>query len=260
MGDVHPRDADDADDDGEPGDLARFASALRATSEQPDPLRRPALLSELCVELLDLSGASITLSDGSGNIRATWWSSDPVAGQLAETQYDLGDGPCHTALLLNAPVLAADLTQSTDARRWPVFAQQAMELGVRAVFSLPLGSEASVIGTLDLYSKRAGLLSRRNLRFGLLAADAITLALLEGHARNQGTQPDATVGSGPHSWLESAETDHTEVHQATGMIMYILDLDAQQALSRLRAHAFSHDQTLSQAARDVIHRRVVLDE
>ncbi|MGW6950206.1 PP2C family protein-serine/threonine phosphatase [Streptomyces xanthophaeus] len=49
-----------------------------------------------------------------------------MAGRLAEAQYTLGDGPCHTALTRRAPVLAGDLTRGLDADRWPVFAQQAV--------------------------------------------------------------------------------------------------------------------------------------
>lgn len=258
MADDRPRGGDQ--DDGAKEDLTRFATALRTAAEQPDPLRRPAVLCGLCAKELDLSGSSITVSDGSDDVRATWWSSDPVAARLAEAQYSLGDGPCRSALSLNAPVLATDLAQGPDARRWPVFAQQAVELGVRAVFSLPLGSAASVIGTLDLYSERAGLLSARKLRFGLLVADAITMALIEAHVQSEETQHESLDRGGFTSWLEGAEADHTEIHQATGVIMYNLGLDAQQALARLRAHAFSHGQGLSEAARDVILRRVVLDE
>ncbi|MEU4728946.1 hypothetical protein [Streptomyces sp. NPDC023588] len=84
----------------------------------------------------------------STDTRTLWWSSDNVARRLTEAQYTLGDGPCLTAVTRVAPVLAADLTQGADAARWPVFAQQAASLGVRAVFSLPLGSSAIAIGTL----------------------------------------------------------------------------------------------------------------
>ncbi|MFH8487755.1 GAF and ANTAR domain-containing protein [Streptomyces longisporoflavus] len=258
MTDERPFTDDQKDDEKE--DVARYAAALQAAAQEPDPLRRPAVLCELCVHELDLSGSSITVSDGSDRVRATWWSSDPVAGRLAETQYNLGDGPCRTALTLNAPVLVADLARGPDARRWPVFAQQAVELGVRAVYSLPLGSAASVIGTLDLYSKRPGLLSERSLRFGLLIADAITLALIEAHVQSREPQHEPPGHRDLTSWLEGAEVDHTEIHQATGVIMYTLELDAQQALARLRAHAFSQGQSLGQVARDVILRRVVLDE
>jgi hypothetical protein len=111
-------------------------------------------------------------------LRAMWCASDSTAARLAEAQYTLGEGPCQSALALVTPVLAADLTQGTDVRRWPVFAQQALQLGVRAVFSRPLGARAQAIGTLDLYRATGGGLSERHLRFALMVRDAITFAVL----------------------------------------------------------------------------------
>ncbi|MFF5449434.1 ANTAR domain-containing protein [Streptomyces sp. NPDC012888] len=209
----------------------------------------PAMLCRACVDLLDVTGASVSLA-GDQDARALWWSSDEVAGRLAETQYTLDDGPCQSAVALAAPVLAADLTGGPDARRWPVFAQQAVELGVRAVFSLPLGGSGLAIGTLDLYRDSPGPLSERDQSFAFPAADAITTALLALQAQEE---PD---GGQPASWLDKAETDHEEVHQATGMIMVHLGVDPQQALARLRAHAFAHGRTVSEAALDVIAGRI----
>ncbi|MGW7064700.1 GAF and ANTAR domain-containing protein [Streptomyces sp. NPDC054904] len=237
---------------------------------RPDPVHRslrtplteaansadaPAALSRACVELMDVTGASVSLGGDNPDIRTLWWSSDDVAGRLAEAQYTLGDGPCHSALSLGAPVLAADLTRGPDAARWPIFAQQAVRLGVRAVFSLPLGHSALPIGTLDLYRDRTGPLSERDRSFAFPAADAITTALLALHAQDPGSTLDGEGGVGG-SWLEGAESDHEEVHQATGMIMVHLGVDPHHALARLRAHAFSHEQTVTEAAFDVIAGRI----
>ncbi|MFF0739518.1 ANTAR domain-containing protein [Streptomyces sp. NPDC004111] len=232
----------------------RLVEALSEAVTDTDPQRSLARLCRACVELLDVSGASISLSGGE-QARTTWWSSDEVAGRLAESQYSLGDGPCQRAVALAAPVLASDLSQGQDARRWPAFAQEAVALGVRAVYSLPLGSEAVVIGTLDLYREESGLLEGGELRHGLMASDAITYALLHFHSLLGGGGPGEVA-----SWLEGAEEGHDEVHQATGMLMYLLRLDPQQALARLRAHAYVHGQSVSAAARDVIERKVSFDE
>ncbi|MGR4880323.1 GAF and ANTAR domain-containing protein [Streptomyces sp. LARHCF249] len=209
----------------------------------------PAALCRACLDLMDVTGASVSLTGEDPDARALWWSSDDVAGRLAEAQYTLGDGPCLTAVTLVAPVLAADLTGGADAARWPVFAQQAVELGVRAVFSLPLGSSALAIGTLDLYRDSAGPLSERDRSFAFPAADAITTALLALQAQDTGQGP-------ADSWLDEAETDHEEVHQATGMIMVHLGVDPHHALARLRAHAFARGQTVTEAAFDVIAGRI----
>ncbi|WP_260614101.1 ANTAR domain-containing protein [Streptomyces sp. WAC07061] len=231
--------------------LKRLSRVLAQSLAGTAGIDTPAALCRACVDILDVTGASVSLS-GDSDAQTLWWSSDPVAGRLAEAQYTLGDGPCRSALALAAPVLAADLTRGIDARRWPVFAQQAVELGVRAVFSIPLAAAGLAVGSLDLYRDRPGPLSERDRSFAFPAADAITTALLalEAHA------PPGEEGT----WLDAAESDHEEVHQATGMIMVCLELNPQQALARLRAHAFARGQSVTEAAREVLAGRVRFDD
>ncbi|MGW4561915.1 GAF and ANTAR domain-containing protein [Streptomyces sp. NPDC004561] len=186
-------------------------------------------------------------------MRPTWCASDQTAARLAEVQYTLGAGPCQSALDRAAPVLAVDLTQGPDARRWPVFAHQAVELGVKAVFSLPLGVGASAIGTLDLYREVAGALADRDLRTALWVRDAMTFTLLNLHTADEHQRAGE---GGVVSWMDAAEADHTEVYQAVGMIMVQLRVDSEQALDRLRARAFAEGRTVDQVARDVTARRL----
>ncbi|GAB3677778.1 GAF and ANTAR domain-containing protein [Streptomyces sparsus] len=234
-----------------PKDIPDFPQALADAVMGPGIEQVPEQLCGACVELMDISGASISLYGGGDAPRTLWWSSNAVAGRLAELQYTLGDGPCHRALTLAAPVLAADLTQGPDAVRWPVYAHQAVELGVRAVFSLPLGSEAVAIGTLDLYRQDPGPLSEQDVAYAFPAADAIAYALLVLEAGSTAVDPERM-----YSWLGSAETNHDEVHQASGILMIKLDLSAENAMARLRARAFAHGQTITEAAEDVIRGRV----
>ncbi|MER7661524.1 GAF and ANTAR domain-containing protein [Streptomyces sp. NPDC096193] len=226
--------------------MRRLAHVLGDAVAEGEGDHVPARLCSACVDLLDITGASLSLSGGT-DAQTLWWSSDPVASRLAEAQYTLGDGPCRSALRLVAPVLAADLTQGQDMRRWPVFAGQAVDLGVRAVFSLPLGSTAVAIGTLDLYRDRPGPLSEQDLAFAHPVAEAIAGALLALQ-----TASAATDAPGMASWLDAAESDHEEVHHATGMLMIHLNLEPQQALARLRAHAFGAGKNVTDVARDVV--------
>ncbi|WP_369240840.1 GAF and ANTAR domain-containing protein [Streptomyces sp. R21] len=211
----------------------------------------PEALVRACVGLLPVTGASVSLSGG-GVMRATWYASDDTAGQLAEAQYSLGDGPCQSALELCAPVLAPDLTRGGDARRWPVFAHQAVGLGVRAMFSLPLGVGGLAIGTLDLYRDTAGFLSGRDLRIALLMRDAVTFAVLNLQAAYDAAERSG--GDAVASWVEALQVNHTEVHQAVGMVMVQLDVDPQQALDHMRARAFTQGRSVSQVAHDVVVR------
>jgi hypothetical protein len=151
-------------------------------------------------------------------------------------------------------VLAADLTGGPDVRRWPMFAHQATGMGVRAVFSLPLGVGGTAIGTLDLYRDRPGPLSRGDLRIALWARDAVTLAVMN---LQPGPEQDERRGEeGVASWVEASEATHKEVYQAIGMVMVQLGVDPEQALDRMRARAFAQSRTVSQVARDVVARRL----
>ena len=65
---------------------------------------------------------------------------------------------------------------------------------------------------------------------------------------------DLTSGPDPRHWPVFAQ-QAVELHVATGMIMVHLGVDPQQALARLRAHAFAHGRTVTEAALDVIDGR-----
>jgi hypothetical protein len=187
-------------------------------------------------------------------------ASDEAAARVAQAQATLGDGPGRCAAAVGAPVFASDLTRGADARRWPVFAQQAVEAGVRAVYSLPLGADAVCVGTLDLYRDTPGKLTGRALHTAHLVAGAMTMALLSGpRGSRSGAGGEEPWGTGDESWASGLSTDHDEVHQAVGMIMVQLGVTADDALARLRAHAFAHGRTADDVARDVVTHRTRLD-
>ncbi|MFS4091346.1 GAF and ANTAR domain-containing protein [Streptomyces sp. AF1A] len=224
-----------------------------AARDVGDPRQVPVALCAACARLLPVTGASVSISGGTG-VRVTWCASDRVAARLAELQYTVGDGPCQTALDRGAPVIAVDLAQGRDARRWPIFAHEAVALGVRAVFSLPLGVHGAAIGTLDLYSDRAGGLADPDLRTALWVRDAVTCALMSlPTAGRDGAGQDAEDDE-VASWVTASEADHTEVYQAVGMVMVQLGADPEEALDRLRARAFADGRTVTQVAREVLAR------
>ena len=74
-----------------------------------------------------------------------------VAKVLDEVQYKLGDGPCLAAIRHRG--LEHVSTASDD--RWPEFASAAVDEGVLAAMSIPLGNDEAVVGALNLYSESA---------------------------------------------------------------------------------------------------------
>ncbi|GGW42771.1 GAF and ANTAR domain-containing protein [Streptomyces caelestis] len=255
---VRPRDDPRDAPGGDPGprrtggdldlDGIRAADAIVRGVRGVEPGEVPGRLCEVAVELLPVVGASVSLRSEGMPVQLS--ASSAQAARLAQIQATLGDGPCQSALHDAAPVLACDLTTGRDAGRWPVFAQQATEAGVRAVYAMPLGSDSVCVGTLDLYRDRPGGLTDRQLHVARLVAGVMTVALM---ALPRGAEAEPRD---EEPWLSGLAADHDEVYQAVGMIMAQLGVDADDALARLRADAFARGCTALDAAREVIaHRR-----
>ncbi|WP_416968052.1 GAF and ANTAR domain-containing protein [Streptomyces sp. 4F14] len=240
-----------AEDDGNAEDglhveRARVTHELIAGVQGLPASQVPEALCRACVALLPVaSGLSVSVLGDSTDIGVVLCASDDVAARLAEIQYTLGEGPGMEAVRLRAPVFAADLTSPPATRRWPLFSVQAAKAGAEAAFSLPLADGSGTLGTLDLYRETSGSLSDAHVRTALLVADAVALAVLAlDHAS---ADPEGVV-----TWLAGAETDREEVHQATGMMMVRLGVNAEEALLRLRARTFSEGRTATEVARGII--------
>ncbi|MFC9363345.1 ANTAR domain-containing protein, partial [Rhodococcus sp. NPDC057014] len=81
-------------------------------------------------------------------------------------------------------------------------------------------------------------------------ADLITLVLLTKTDRAQPADQD---------WIRRTGSYH-DVHVATGMLAARHDISLAEAFTRLRAHAFVRGHTAVDLARDVIARRIDINE
>jgi hypothetical protein len=216
-----------------------LAAAAVPRSEQPLQICR------LCVDMVDVSGAGISLVSATSN-RGVVCATDDVAEQVESLQLSLGEGPCVDVATYLGPIMVPDIDSSEDVAvsRWPGFARKAAEVGVRAIFALPLRIGAISLGVLDLYRTRPGGMTDAQLTFALMAADAAALSLLYLGRDGQGAD-DALVG-----------VREAEIHQATGMVSIQLGVPIEEAFLMLRARAFALEQPLDQLARDVVARRI----
>lgn len=204
-----------------------------------------------CVPALGMDGAALWVASDL-NRRLLMHATDRVANVLHEAQFTLGEGPCVQAWTERAMVLAADLGSSDSAARWPVFVPAAVSAGAGAVFAFPLQVGAIRVGALDLYRRRPGPLSEEQLA-DALAFTSVALTLMLRQVR---PDTDETPRLGPSPPFDGLSSGHVEVYQATGVIAAQLDIGLEEALVRLRAHAFAHDVSVSDAARLVVSRRL----
>jgi len=208
---------------------------------------QPRRICGMCVDMLDVSGAGISLITRAGH-RGVVCSTDDRAAKIEDLQVTIGVGPCIDAVNSGAPVLLPDLDASpgVGSDRWPEFFGVIAEVGVRAVFAFPLRIGGIVLGALDLYRDRPGDLSPAHVAAALLAADAAALALLQLHAQREDTFSDDP---------QTGATYRFEIHQATGMVKEQLGVSLEDALLMLRARAFSTGRSVADVAADVVARR-----
>ena len=232
---------------------------LRIARDGTDDHALAGRICQACVDGLDVDGAAMSLLTGSTS-RETLWATDATAELLEDLQFTLNEGACMEAAATGRPVLVADLRDSTETARWPIFAAAvADQTPVGALFALPLQWGAVNLGVLDLCRATPGSLSDVQLRDLLAAADTAALMLL-----GQRTEPDGKGAPGHDGdsggWLDHAFGHRAEIHQATGMVLVQLGVSATDALARLRGYAFVHRRLLLDVARDVVERRLVFTE
>ena len=226
-------------------DQERWAELLAEAAVERDA--QPRRISELCVEMLGVTGAGISMVTKSGN-HGVVCATDEVSAKIEDLQLTLGEGPCIDSVRDGSPVLISDLGAVGDfsGERWPAFLEGAGAAGVRAVFAFPLRIGAINVGAMDLYRDVPGDLAADELPAALMAADAAAHALL-----HLDDTPDATI-----TGTDFGAVYHPQVHQATGMVQVQLGVSTNEAFVRLRARAFATDRSLVDLAGDVVDRRI----
>ena len=193
-----------------------------------------------CVQLLDVDAAGLMLADQRGQLRATAASTENARLlELFELQTDTG--PCVDCFRTGTPVVNVDL--QANEHRWPRFAEAARATGFIAVHALPLRLRTTVIGALNLFCARPGVLSQADVRTGQALADVATIGILAQRSAHQAELLSAQ--------LQHALTSRVIIEQAKGVLAERRQVTVDQAFVLLRDYARAHNLPLSELARDV---------
>lgn len=208
-----------------------------------------ARLCSACVDVLDVTGAGITIMGGdkAGPVCV----SNPRMAALEDMQFTIGEGPCQDAYRSNKPVHAPRLDVSASAR-WPSFVDLARSTGVGAVFAYPLSANGAKIGVLTLYQEEEGEMSATQHADSIAIVEVLTETVLS----LQDAAPSGVLAPD----LEVAVAYRAEIHQASGMVAIQLQIPVAEALLRLRAHAFAEGRPAGEVARDIVARRLRLTD
>ncbi|MFJ8957840.1 GAF and ANTAR domain-containing protein [Lentzea sp. NPDC102401] len=229
--------------------LAKVLAHLAADTAARGIATSSEAACEACVTLIGVTGAQLTLMSGTGRGESRYATND-IGAQLENLRFTLGEGPCEDSIRSGMPVLAGDLDSWDNDQRWPLYVRAAVAIGVRAVFVFPLRSGAIRIGALVLHRTNPGPLTQEQILDAHVVADVIMSLLLD----------ELTMAHLDTEFvaLDGMPLSRAEVHQATGILSVQMGVSMDEALVRLRAHAFAHDQSVVDVARDIVGRRLRL--
>lgn len=224
--------------------------------EPPPPDAAPGTigrLERLCFALtraLPATGVGLSLLTDDNRGGGTIAASGLASRELEELQFTLGEGPCIDAFASRRPVLEPDLP-THGLRRWPGYAPAAQEHGVQAVFAFPLQVGTARAGALDVYRNEPGSLTTDALTRAVTFAEVAMGLLVDGQ---DGAKDGKTPGD-----LDDAMAYRLEVYQAQGMVMVDLGVGIDEAMARLRGHAYAHNRYISDVAKDIVAGKLRLN-
>lgn len=231
-----------------PGRLraAHYAADLEArTAASLDPA--PALCV-MAAATLGVSGAGLALARGDALESVA--VSDRFSEAIEAIEYALGEGPCVSAFRSGVNVVDPDLMDPGSVR-WPAFRREALGVGLRAAFGIPLFAEGKCFGALNLYRDAAGAMTADQL------ADAAVVAGVTGRMV---LDWQAAAEPGTLAWqLAGAAEQRVVVHQAVGRISVRASVSIADAYALLRAYAYADDRSIVEVAADVSSGALQID-
>jgi transcriptional regulator with GAF, ATPase, and Fis domain len=228
-------------DTSEPFSLASAPGQLLGLLvESPDLDAFLDKIAHLAAEVVTpAAGCGITVRrDGQPFSPAT---SNELAAQVDQLQYDADEGPCLDALRSGTVVQVDDLSQE---KRWDDYRPHAVAHGVVSSLSLPLIVDGERLGALNLYSTDRGAFDgpprERAEAFAAQCTAALTLGLRQVHQAQVQQQ------------LAEAMVSSSVIDQAIGILMGQQRCTANIAFDLLRQASQNRNRKLRDIAADVI--------
>jgi GAF domain-containing protein len=207
------------------------------------------VLTDRCVDVLDVGAAGLMLVAPDGDLRVMASSSEAMRVlELFELQAQ--EGPCLDSYRTGDAVVNQDL--ATAGSRWPRFTPEALDAGFRAVHAVPMRLRDDVIGALNLFQIEPGRMPQADIDTAGALADVATIAILQHRA--------AVEAQVVNERLNYALTSRIVIEQAKGMIAEKSGVNMQRAFSGLRRYARDRNLRLADVAHHVIDGRLQASE
>lgn len=198
-------------------------------------------LADRCVTLLRVSAAGVMLATPGGDLHLIASSSEAMrVVEIFELQ--TREGPCLDAFNSGDPVEQENLRAGTG--RWPRFSSAALDAGFGSVLALPLRLRDSTIGALNLFSVDEVPMGAADLVVARAFADLATISIVQHRA--------AAEAQLLNEQLTGALNSRVVIEQAKGMISERAGIELEEAFTRLRTYARSHNARLTDVAESAV--------
>jgi GAF domain-containing protein len=218
-------------------DLAQLAIALHDEPTVTDTVDK---VLAFAVDALGCDYAGVTFVHAKSHVE-TAAATHPIVEQLDLIQASCGEGPDVGVRDGPVGVLVTDTQVET---RWPVWAGQVADLGIRSLISMRMYTSATTVGTLSLYDHQAQ-------KFGL--DDQEIAHLLARHAAV------ALAAARTTENLWQAVDARKLIGQAQGILMERYTLTADQAFAVLMRYSQQKNIKLRTVAQHLVDDRELID-
>ena len=223
--------------------MATFVEIADNLVEGYDVIDVLSVLSDRCVQTIDVDAAGVLLSSPEGQLQYVASSSETMR-VLELFQIQVDEGPCMDCYRDGVAIVNCLLSES--AERWPLFSPRAMSEGFHSICCVPMRLRGKTIGALNLFRSAQTPLNDADVAMVQALADVATIAILQ----HQSTLDASTL----NAQLNNALRSRIIIEQAKGMICEATNCDTVHAFQRLRAHARNHNEGLTELATRIVAR------